>query len=74
MALATSRQDALQLAYDWIGRAFPADCYVSDQHRAILIFQASVFLLMSYETTELRIWRDEYDRLEVVPVSILIDA
>ena len=73
MAIATSRQDAIHLATDWIGHALEG--YMAcDEICGILIGQAALFLLMGFDTSELRVWKDQYDRVEVVPRSILIDG
>ncbi len=73
MATCSGRLDALQIASDWIGRALFPMFWVAGQLRQVLIYQASLFLLMGYDTTELRVWRDEHDNIEVVPLRIVND-
>lgn len=74
MALATSRLDALQIASDWIDRALFPLFWVADQLRIALIYQTSLFLLMGYDTSELIVWRNGQNNMEVVPLSMVSEG
>ncbi len=71
MATAHGRLDALQLASDWVDRALSNLSWVALSLRTTLVYQTCLFLLMGYDTAELRVWRNEQDNMEVVPLSIL---
>lgn len=73
MATCSGRLDALQIASDWIDRALFSVFWLAEEVRVVLIKQAYLFLLIGYDTSELRVWRSGTNMIEVVPLSTVSD-
>lgn len=65
--MASGRKEATALAMQWTNIAL-LNFWASDKIRAVVASQASIFLLMGYDSTELRMTSDEHG-FDVVPAS-----
>ena len=68
--IAGDRDEAAWLAERCVDLAL-VQLYVAEKIRAVLIYQAFLFLMMGFDSTELRVWRED-NRIEVIP-SMLSD-
>lgn len=63
-----TRTRSAQIAVHWIAVAL-GDYWIAEVIRLRLIHEAFVFLLMGFDTTELRVWR-QGNIIEVIPAML----